>query len=180
MQRRNVLAAVGSLAATSAAAIGTGAFTSVSANRSLSVEVADDADALLGLVVPDSLGNGEYATCSNVGSTDQLVLNFDEDATVAGSGVNDDALSRFDSVFRVENHGTQFVRLGVDKTGLGEPGRWDFYPYGDGVTSYPNWDEGYVGPGISTGGSMPVGVRVDARDPEDELAGGSITITARA
>jgi hypothetical protein len=50
-----MLAALGSVAVGGAAAVSTGAFTSVSAERSVSVSVADDADALLSL---EPLGNG--------------------------------------------------------------------------------------------------------------------------
>jgi hypothetical protein len=180
MHRRNFLTALGATAAAGVATIGTGAFTSVSARRDLEVQVADDSAALVKLVAPNSLENGEYATDANEGSTDTLVLNFDADADVAGTGVNDDAVSRFDSVFELVNQGTQFVRFGIDKSGLDHPGRWDFYPYGDAVNAYPNWDEGYVGPGAGPGGGFPVGVRVDTTGSVSSLGGGTLVIKARA
>ncbi|WP_336038250.1 hypothetical protein [Halobacterium yunchengense] len=110
MQRRKFIAGVGSLAAASAAAMGTGAFTSVSANRSLSVEVADDADALLGLSPSDG-SNAAYA--EETGGT--LEFNFDEDATgVDGDGVNDDARTIIRDVFQITNQGTQDVYVFVE------------------------------------------------------------------
>jgi hypothetical protein len=180
MNRRRFLTAVGVAASAGAASFGTGAFTSVSANRDVEVQVADDSAALVALLAPNSMENGEYATDPNEGSTDTLVLNFDDDADVTGTGVNDDAVSRFDYVFRMVNQGTQFVRFGIDKTGLDHPDRWDFYPYGDAVNAYPNWDAGYVGPGAGPGGSLPVGVRVDTTGGVDSLGGGTIVIKARA
>ncbi|UWG46457.1 DUF1102 family protein [Halanaeroarchaeum sp. HSR-CO] len=50
MQRRKFLATVGSLAAGSAAAIGTGAFTTASADRSVTVEVENDLNSKIALV----------------------------------------------------------------------------------------------------------------------------------
>ncbi|UWG46458.1 DUF1102 family protein [Halanaeroarchaeum sp. HSR-CO] len=50
MQRRKFLATVGSLTAASAAAIGTGAFTTASAGRTVTVEVENDLNAKIGLV----------------------------------------------------------------------------------------------------------------------------------
>ncbi|KPN30038.1 hypothetical protein SY89_00760 [Halolamina pelagica] len=81
-------------------------------------------------------------------------------------------------MFRITNSGTQFVRLGIDKTALSHPEKWDFYPYGDALDSYPNWDEGYTGPGISPGDSMAVGVRIDTTGGVD-LSGGGIVIKAQ-
>jgi len=57
MKRRTVLAGLGSLTASSALAVGSGAFTSVSADRTVTVETADDNQALLGL---EERGDGEY------------------------------------------------------------------------------------------------------------------------
>lgn len=178
MDRRTFIAGFGSLTAAGAAGIGTGAFTSVSADRAVAVSVSDDSSALLALTAPNSLENGEYATGPQEGGTGQLTLNFDASADVSGTGVNDDAVSRFDSVFRVTNNGTQFVRLGIDKTDFKHPDRWDCYPYGNALNAYPNWDEGYVGPGIGPGGSMAIGVRIDTT-VSSTLSGGEIVIKAQ-
>jgi methylaspartate ammonia-lyase len=51
-------------AAGTSAAVGTGAFTSVSATRGVNVHVAEDADALLA-IEPSPGPNGEYAVVGN-------------------------------------------------------------------------------------------------------------------
>ena len=49
MNRRQALIGIGTLAVGSGAALGSGAFTSVEANRDVSVVTAGDADAALGI-----------------------------------------------------------------------------------------------------------------------------------
>lgn len=181
MKRRTVLSGLGGLAASGAAIIGSGAFTSVDAERSVSVAVADDSEALVKLTAPNSLENGEYATGPEEGDTEMLSLHFDEDAAVPGAGVNDDAVTRFEAVFRIANQGTQFTRFGIDKSGLAHPDRWDFLSgIGAGRDPYGGWDEpDNVGPGLQPGGSFTVGVRIDTRGDIDTLGGGTIVVQAR-
>lgn len=181
MKRRNLLTVLGTAAAGSTAVMGTGAFTSVSADRTVNVEVADDANALLALTAPNSLANGEYATGPTEGETDTLQLNFDEEADVAGEGLNEDAVTRIESVFRVENRGTSFARIGIDKRGLSYPDRWDFISgIGGGSDPYGTWDQHeHTGPGITPGDSLTVGVQVDTRGEYDSL-GGSIVVQAES
>jgi hypothetical protein len=181
MKRRNLLTVLGTAAAGSTAVMGTGAFSSVSANRTLNVEVADDANAFLALTAPNSLANGEYATGPTEGEADTLRLNFDDEADVAGEGLNDDAVTRIESVFRVENRGTSYARIGIDKRGLSYPDRWDFISgIGGGSDPYGTWDEHEnVGPGITPGDSLTVGVQVDTRGEYDSL-GGSIVVQAES
>jgi len=93
---------MGSLAAAGAAGIGTGAFTSVQANRALTVETADDADALLGLEACDTPNGNEYVDESG------NALSIDI-STADGDGVNDDAYTVVRNLFKVTNNGTQKV-----------------------------------------------------------------------
>jgi hypothetical protein len=114
MQRRNLLIGMGSLAAGGAATIGTGAFTSVSANRSVSVDVADDSDALLA-IEPQATPNGnEYASVNTDGTVE---LDFSE-TDVGGGGLNRNAETIIRDILQVRNQGTQDVIVGV--TGLPE------------------------------------------------------------
>jgi hypothetical protein len=53
MRRRKLLAGLGSLAAGGAAVMGTGAFSSATASRSVAVDVASDSNAQIGLVAGD-------------------------------------------------------------------------------------------------------------------------------
>jgi hypothetical protein len=113
MHRRQLLTVLG--AATGGSMIfGTSAFTSVSADRSVSVRVADDADALLTLRPADG-PNGEYAVLNN----GQLELQLNRNnSDVSGNGVLSDALTQILNVFVIENQGTQEVGTRIQKDGL--------------------------------------------------------------
>ena len=173
---------MGSLTVGGTAVTGSNAFTSVSASRSVNVEMASDANAFLALTAPNSLPNGEYATGPTEGPTDTLRLTLNEDADVIGNGVNNDAVTRLESVFRVTNQGTSFTRIGIDKSGLSRPDRWDFLSgIGEGTDPYGTWDQPEnVGPGLSPGESFTVGVRVDTRGDVDSLDGGTIVVQAES
>lgn len=96
--RRNVLLGAGALVAGGGAVLGTGAFTTVQAERTVEVETADDADAFLGLTeVPNSDNSSEYTDTSG------------EVLEVSIDGVNLNAITHIDEVFRVVNNGTQPV-----------------------------------------------------------------------
>lgn len=132
MERRKFIAGVGSLAAGSAAAMGTGAFTSVSANRSVSVSTADDNDALLRFA-QDGNDNSAYAEVSNgTVAVDLDDLSGAEDSEVEagaagdlGSGVNKNALTRIYDIFTIENQGTQPAIVYADPDSLKEDDAFD-------------------------------------------------------
>jgi hypothetical protein len=108
MQRRKLLAAMGSIAAGGAATIGTGAFTSVSANRGVSVTVADDSDALLTFTTAGSGPNSQYAETD--GKTLSIDITGDNDNIAGGgSGINQDATTIIRDIFDIRNKGTQAV-----------------------------------------------------------------------
>jgi hypothetical protein len=110
MQRRKFIASIGSVAAGAAAVTGTGAFTSVTANRDVEVSVADDSEAFLRIrkatddqdnVTPNA---EEYVTIDN----GQVGLDFT--STDSGAkGLNKGATTIFDNLLRIENQGTQEV-----------------------------------------------------------------------
>jgi hypothetical protein len=112
MKRRRLLAMLGTVAGGSTI-IGTGAFTSVSANRSVSIEVADDADAFLSMK-PSPGPNSSYAAVKD----GQLALRLDgTNGTPTGDGVNDDAVTRIEDIFRIRNQGTQEVFVFIEEFG---------------------------------------------------------------
>lgn len=109
MERRKFLIGTGALASGSAAAVGTGAFTNVSADRSVSVDVADDASAYLS-IEPQNTANGEeYASVSSDGTVE---LDFSGTDTGA-SGLNRNAETTIRDILRVRNQGTQDIIVGV-------------------------------------------------------------------
>jgi hypothetical protein len=109
MQRRKYLAALGSLAAGGAAIGGTGAFSSVSAERTVSVAVATDDDSYLGLNPTDeraSLNSGE------------LELDFassDVKGATNAEGLNPNSRTTFLDLFEIVNRGEDpaFVAVGT-------------------------------------------------------------------
>lgn len=94
MKRRKYLAGIGSIAAGGAFAVGTSASVDVWANRDSNVRVATDADGLIGLEPGDE--NGQFAT------TDGGALSVDV-STGTGAGVNVDARTVIDDIFRIRN-----------------------------------------------------------------------------
>lgn len=103
MKRRKFLIGAGSIAAGSAAVMGTGAFTSVSANRSMEVQVADDANALLAIDDIDGSPNSEYV------NTNGNTISIDISSAEGGSGLNDQATTIIKDLLRITNQGTQNV-----------------------------------------------------------------------
>lgn len=134
MKRRKFILGTGAAAASGASLLGSGAFTSVSAERSIAVDVVGDADAFLRLgpctIDGDQQPNGAYVQ-GHVDGTMSIDLS-DSNDQVIGSGVNADALSRFHNVFEVCNQGTQSVCVDfavdapVIPNGTDVPDRYDF------------------------------------------------------
>ena len=111
-QRRKFLLGMGSLAAGGAAAMGTGAFTSVSADRSVDVQVADDSDALL-RIVPDERGGSQTPNAQEYVDTSGGTVSLDFTSTSEGAtGINDEATTIIDDILTIENQGTQGVYVG--------------------------------------------------------------------
>lgn len=118
MQRRKYLATLGSLAAGGAAVTGTGAFTTVSADRTATARVADDSDALLRLDALGSNANSAYAEEGNA----QIAIDL---STNRGAGVNQGATTTVFDIFTVQNQGTQSVIVYVPNKPLGDQGAFD-------------------------------------------------------
>lgn len=114
--RRGVLVGVGSLVAGGGVLLGTGAFSSVQAERGVSVETTGDASAFLALDATNAT-NGAYA--SETGDDGQLQIDIGDlsdpsrDQTVegGGSGVNKNAVTIIKDIFVVRNQGTQTVEV---------------------------------------------------------------------
>lgn len=110
--RRSVLVGLGGLVAGGGALIGTGAFTTVEAQRTVNVETADDADAFLGLS-PDDRDSSTQNTVENayVSETDgTLQINLDGNGTNSNaSGLNQNARTTFRRLVEIANNGTQEV-----------------------------------------------------------------------
>jgi hypothetical protein len=188
MERRKFLIGAGSLAAGGAAALGSGAFTSVQADRSVDVTVAGDANAFLALE-PSPSANGNYAT-TNDGT---LAIQLDgSDDTPAGDGVNDNAVTKIKDVFRMQNQGTQPIYVYIEDPSdqvtfkLGRVSRGN--PINDNPVSRltPNeivdveTSENAVNVGIGLEVKIHLFIDTTGNSTPDELLDGDITIQATA
>jgi hypothetical protein len=120
MERRKFLLGAGSAAVGTSAVVGSGAFTSVSAERTIDVSVAGDDSAFLAVEPADTPNGDAYAEQTG----DTVELNFDGTAdftdvsgTGGGSGINDRALVEFANVLTITNQGTQDVGLKIEFAG---------------------------------------------------------------
>lgn len=123
MKRRTAILGLGGLVAGSGAALGTGAFTSVEAERQVGVDVRDDTFSYLALLPADDDGepvddpesggrqpeaqSEPYAYIN--GDTGRLTLNI--------TALNADAEFTFPNLFVIRNQGSQDVEVTLEQEG---------------------------------------------------------------
>lgn len=114
MKRREFVFGLGASTVGGTTILGSGAYTSVEAERSVSINVAADTDALLALV-PTT----EYATTRS----GELVLDLSpaNPTGAGGQGVNANAETIINTAFKVENRGTQTVSPFFRTSSDGDP-----------------------------------------------------------
>ena len=115
MNRRTFAVSLGTLVG-GGAAIGTGAFSSVTAERDFDVVVSGDAGAYLGLQSHPG-PNGAYAdtTPQDTLAVDLTGSNSNIGNGIAGGeGLNANGVSLFLNVFRATNQGTQEIEVDID------------------------------------------------------------------
>ena len=162
MKRRNFLVGVGSASIGGSAVLGTGAFSRIESDRAVTIAVAEDPNAYLGLDKCNT-PNGSYAHLDDNG---HLKIFMDEenptrDDTPLGDGVNSNSTTRFDRVFQICNQGKEQVCVWIEdddwpKTPDGEP-RIEFYVEDNSGTSIIG--NGNAVP-VEVGGCFCVGMRV--------------------
>ena len=108
MKRRTVLIGLGATTV-GGAVVGSGAFSSVEAERDITVNVAGDENAFLRIAPLDG-PNGNYATTE--GGTLTIDLSDDNDE-VQGDGLNQNAVTTIRNVFEIGNQGTQPVGVQI-------------------------------------------------------------------
>jgi len=188
MQRRKFIAGLGSLAAAGAAGIGTGAFTSVSASRDVTINTVGDASAFLKIEPEDTPNAQEYVFTEGDGT---IALDFTnttkaESNQTLGSGLNKDAKTIFDNLLKFTNQGTQEILVGVENegdaaSGSGHPGSF-YAENSQGDTSdnssfdVDDWSEDAMTIGV---GETITNVGYSISDPED-FTNTSFTVTFRA
>jgi hypothetical protein len=108
MRRRKYIAAMGSLAAGGAAALGTGAVETISTDRGLSVDVAGDASAYLGIQPNDQ------SQFVQVGNNSKLVsLDFATNSGNNGQGVNNEGSTEARPAFTLRNQGNRDMYVAI-------------------------------------------------------------------
>ncbi|MFB6073156.1 MAG: hypothetical protein ABEJ88_09330 [Halobacterium sp.] len=114
MQRRRFLVSLGGLAGATSLALGTTAFTSVSATRSVSVTVADDERAFLRLEPLRVDGSGGLPTGRSKSYGEQVWFSLPGTGpgeTTEAEGLGVESVYEFHELLRIENQGTQPVEV---------------------------------------------------------------------
>ncbi|GAB3322717.1 DUF1102 domain-containing protein [Haloplanus salinarum] len=183
MERRKFIATMGSIAAGGAATVGTGAFTSVEANRTVNVNVADDTNAYVGLRATSD-PNGQFASGS---SSDEITIDFDSSGSPgSGSGVNPNAETVFEEVFQIENQGTQNVEVDLSSSSspsitIQDPGDIDVDGIsGDGVAAALSTDDGDTDGTVELDEGEKVDVDFAVDSGTSDLSGLTLTVEADA
>jgi hypothetical protein len=114
MKRRNILMGLCGLAGGSGALVGSGAFTSVQAERNVSVAVVDDPDALLGLEGCVGSPNGEYAQIKDNGTMAIDLSPSNDEISGGGEGISSGAETVIRDLFQLKNQGTKEVAVWID------------------------------------------------------------------
>ncbi|MFA9415777.1 hypothetical protein [Natrinema sp. HArc-T2] len=156
MERRKFLIGAGSTAIGASALVGSGAFTSVSANRKLVVETADDADALLALEAEGTPNANEYV--DETGNAISIDI-----STAAGDGVNDDAKTIVRNLFQASNEGSQAVYVWAE----GLPTGVSMFHDDDGGTNYKMTGTGNNQGAFSDTSNLDPSDPADVNDPKN-------------
>lgn len=171
MKRRNLLLGLVG-AGSSAAVLGTGAFSSATANRQMEITVADDAAAFLALQPGET--NGVYVD----GSGDQVRFNFGGDGNAdTGAGLGAASQYQFDDALVVANRARRDAPLYV-WTEVGSAAFDDeaLYLYRSGDSKNPlNSDRAVE---VGSGESVSLGVFIDTTGIETDDYTPTVTIRA--
>ena len=131
MERRNFLLGIGGASIGGSALLGTGAFSRVESQRDVTIAVAEDPDAYLGLSGTGSLNSDNYVGLDEKG---HIAIDIGENPN-DGLGVNSDSFTWFDSMVQVCNQGKEGVGFYIE-----EPGDDDF-PNGIDATGPAPYDD---------------------------------------
>lgn len=125
----------------------TGAFSSVTAERTTKVKVAGDSNAFLALDGNTDGPNGEY-----VKMKDNKKLSIDLTKSSEGAkGVNPDAVTTFDNLFTITNQGSQPVTIKLTPKGNNKEAVKFYKKNGDNIKKET----------IDVGTTIQVGIKVD-------------------
>jgi hypothetical protein len=171
---------MGSLAAAGAAGIGTGAFTSVEAQRDVDIATTGDASAFLQIEAEDTPNADEYVITED---DDTIALDFTNTNEMGGGGdgLNEDATTIFDNLLKFTNQGTQEIMVGVVNDADGHPGSFYAENSQNDTSDNSSFDVGDWSEDATTidVGETITNVGYSISDPED-FEDSSFTVTFKA
>lgn len=108
---------LGGLVGSGSLAVGSGAFTTVEAERRINIETADDdLSGYLNIDITEG-ENAAYSGIDNQDGTLELIFTDDTERIDEGMGLNPGAVTEFDEVFSIRNDGSQNIEFWAeDKT----------------------------------------------------------------
>lgn len=175
MERRKFIVGLGSLAAGTTVAVGSGAVSSQESPRAVDADVVNDTNGTIQfLLSAGSLENTEYA---EIGGDGQLSLHFDGTAN-GGNGLNPDSEYYFDNVFQIQNATQDDLKVDIDKSGLDHPNAFTFYAHQTNGSLIGSRTSDWTGQ-ANAGFGVNIGVRIVTPDsvPTDWETG-QIVVTA--
>lgn len=115
MKRRDAIIGIGGLVVGSGALVGTGAFTSVQADRTVSIETAGDSAAALQIIPAQNDENNPTPNADEYVNDSGGTIEIDLTGTNNGAtGVSKNAVTNIDRLLQVTNNGTQDVIAGFN------------------------------------------------------------------
>lgn len=133
MDRRRFLVGAGAAAVGGSALVGSGAFTQVESQRQITIDIAADPNAYVGLDECEGKPNNSFADLDEDGHL-RIDMSSSNPTDEGGEGVNSDSQSYFHNVFEVCNQGKDNAILWIEA----EPAYETDDGYGDAVQFY--WD----------------------------------------
>jgi len=184
LTRRNALIGMGTVAAGAGVIGGTGAFSSVEAERTVSVQTTGDGSAALTLAATDTNNGNEYVSTSG----GQIQLDLDGTSSGNGSsGLNKNAKTTIDNLVKITNNGSQeLTSLNVEITndaGNDISGIFTFTKGSDGGTELGNNVDLTNGNGLGTGSSVVFGLIINLLNNNagvSEMPSGGYTLNITA
>ena len=167
MNRRNVLVGMGALTVGGGAIFGSGAFSSVEAERTANISVADDAAAYLALEVHSSRDpDSGFVQTSGAGTgAGQLEFYFDGTDTANADGLNENSVTRFDNLLTITNNGSNDVSITVEAYDANNESTVDL-----GLSAYQGNDPTAAVETLTSGSSVDVGIEFDLTDATGDPA----------
>ena len=193
MERRKFIIGAGALATGSAAAVGTGAFTTATASRNAEVTIAEDSEGFVEITEGNGV-SGDSSRYAKQNSDGQLELNFNDEVldggdiigSVDGKGLNPNTAYTFSEVFTIGNIGG-FGQLDFVIEESGFDGEVNLSVSGEGQAmevdagtslNASDYESTSNIPRIGNPGSCVVNMEITTEDSPNAAAGGTLTIHA--